>query len=356
MTIDLAALAGWNHSDALRLRLPLFFELLREAKPDLRERTSCLTLLAGAGTRWIKSLPKEYPVDAPRGLFPVKNYLGGSRSLIPMAAYAIEAFRGLGRQTIVVRGWEEEICGEILAPLGIDRKSLRFRTQAEGPSGKVLGHGDAARQAYDDWKESDYVIVNFGGDANSPLSAFLGLLALSKLEELGEGVDLLLPVASIQNPAYPIQLDSEGIPRAFGHNKLGGKAGWSGVGLDHSGKAYTNVGIRVYRTKALARAIGEIVGEWWSEESGYSIPGNDPEAREFALDNVDAMMARAGRARILASALPEELTPAKSFDEVGRFEEAVRLVRQDWNRVAEVLESEYPANPWSKQKLEGSGS
>ena len=59
---------------------------------------------------------------------------------------------------------------------------------------------------------------------------------------------------------------------------------------------------------------------YWVEGTGYAIPGNDPEGHEFALDNVDAELAAEGRARILAIARPEELTPAKSVDDVPAFE------------------------------------
>jgi len=362
MSPDLVSLVGRRHAEAYALRKELLLALAGQALADIRQRTACLTLLAGAGTRWKKSLlsaaevgdlrAAAFPVDAPRGLFPVRNYLGTPEENVPMAAYALEAFRGLGSQTIVVRGWEEEIRRDILLPLGWKSGEVRFFTQTAGPAGKVLGHGDAARQAYEAWKDSDFVIVNFGGDANSPLSALLGLWAISGLNRLGEGVDLLLPVASIENPAYPVELDSEGIPVNFGHDKLGGAARLE-LAAVRPGKAYTNVGIRVYRTAALAGAIHEIVESWWSESDGYSIPGNDPQAGEFALDNVDAILARRGRARILAACLPEELAPAKSYDEVGRFEKAVRTVRADWDAMAACLESEYPSNPWSKQHLKG---
>ncbi len=362
MSLDLVSLVGGQHSEAFALRTELLLELAGDAPADLQRRTACLTLLAGAGTRWKKSLASAveagdpraiaFPNDAPRGLFPVRNYLETPQKYIPMAAYALEAFRGLGSQTLVVRGWEEEIRRDILNPLGQESEDIRFCTQKAGPAGEVLGHGDATRQAYETWKDSDFVIVNFGGDANSPLSALCGVLAISMLDRLDEGVDLLLPVASIEHPAYPVELDDKGIPVSFGHDKLGGTA-HSGQPATRSGKAFTNVGIRVYRTSALAGAIHEIVDSWWTENYGYSIPGNDPEAREFALDNVDAMLARRGRARILATSLPEELTPAKSYDEVGRFEEAVRTVRADWDLMAKSLESEYPSNPWTKQHLKG---
>lgn len=359
---ELRALVGTGHREAFARR----FELARSGlgglaggaagggvSPELRAATACLTLLAGAGTRWVRTLsaakarvgspPRDdferavadFPLEAPRGLFPARNFIQRGGPLIPLAAYAIDAFRRLGRQVIVVRGWEAEIRAEVLGALGMAPIDALFCTQREGPSGKVLGHGDAARQARPFWEGSRYVMTNFGGDANSPLTAALALQALAALDAAGEDVGLVLPVASILNSAYPIRLDGEGLPRAFGHDKLGGSgaAGVSaaGTGASSGGYAYTNVGIRVYRTADLIAAIEEVEEKHWNPKIGYSIPGNDPEGREFALDNIDALLAERGKARILAIANPEELTPAKSFDELEHFEGATDKVRAEWD-------------------------
>jgi len=365
---ELRALVGADHGAAFGRRM----ELAREGfggltdggpagglsagggvAPDLRADTTCLTLLAGAGTRWVKTLsaakarvespPKDeferaiasFPLEAPRGLFPVRNFIERGGPRIPLAAYAVDAFRRLGRQVIVVRGWEDEIRSEVLGSLGMDPGEARFCAQREGPSGKVLGHGDAARQARPFWEGSRYVMTNFGGDANSPLTAALALQALAALDAADEDVGLLLPVARIRNSAYPIRLDREGFPRAFGHDKLGGAGagGGSAAGAADSGDgyAYTNVGIRVYRAMDLLAAIEEVENKYWDPEVGYSIPGNDPEGREFALDNIDALLAERGKARILSVANPEELMPAKSFDELEHFEAATDKVRAEWD-------------------------
>jgi hypothetical protein len=352
---ELRALVGAGHRETFARRL----ELARGGwgglpdggvSPELRAATACLTLLAGAGTRWVRTLsaaksrvgssPRDeferavaaFPLEAPRGLFPVRNFIERGGPRVPLAAYAIDAFRRLGRQVIVVRGWEAEIRAEVLGALGMAPGDARFCMQREGPSGKVLGHGDAARQARPLWEGSRYVMTNFGGDANSPLTAALALQALAALDAAGEDVALVIPVASILNSAYPIRLDGEGFPRAFGHDKLGG-AGSSaaGTGVSGDGYAYTNVGIRVYRTADLAAAIEEVEEKYWDPKIGYSIPGNDPGGREFALDNIDALLAERGKARILAVANPEELTPAKSFDEIEHFEEATEKVRAEWD-------------------------
>lgn len=304
---------------------------------ELARRTVCLTLLAGSGSRWVKSLAaaagrgegRPFDPARPRGLYPVRDFLGGSGE-IPIASYALAAVKGLGRQLLVVRGWEREISAEILAPLGIcvaeeaewGPGAARFFTQ-EAPFGKPLGHGDAAWQSRSLWGDAEYVVCNFGGDANSRRTVLVALLALDALRARGEGVDLLLPAAPLDSPAYPIRIDEEGLPRGFGHAKLQGGA------TAAAGPGYTNVGLRVYAASALLHRTASFRARFWAEGRGYAIPGNDPEGREFALDNVDAELACEGRARILAIARPEELTPAKSVEDLPAFERAMRSVVEE---------------------------
>jgi hypothetical protein len=310
------------------------FASISDYAADLARRTVCLTLLAGSGSRWTKSLAaaeargegRPFDPAKPRGLFPVRDFLGlGGR--LPIAAYSLAAVRGLGRHLIVVRGWEAEIDAEILAPLGIGSGERDFFTQ-EAPFGKPLGHGDAAWQCRELLRGADYVVANFGGDANSRRTILSSLLALDALRSSGAEVDFLLPAAPLESPAYPIGLDAGGLPRSFGHAKLqGGRAPAPVREPEGSrGPGYTNVGVRVYRAPALVERLESFRSRYWVEGSGYAIPGNDPEGREFALDNVDAELAAEGRARILAIARPEELTPAKSVDDVPAFERAIESV------------------------------
>jgi hypothetical protein len=252
-----------------------------------------------------------------RGLYPVRDFLRGGGS-IPVAAYALAAVSGLGRHLLVVRGWEAEIDAQILAPLGIVRGDRDFFTQ-EAPFGKPLGHGDAAWQSRSLWRGAEYVLCNFGGDANSRRTALTSLLALDALRAIGVEADLLMPAAPLDSPVYPIGLDADGLPRSFGHAKLQGQPALGGRG-------YTNVGVRVYAASALLGMVESIHKEHWVEGEGYAIPGNDPGGHEFALDNVDARLAAAGRARVLAIGRPEELTPAKSLEDIPAFERAVRSV------------------------------
>ena len=305
-------------------------------------RTVCLTLLAGSGSRWVTSLEAEaalppaqwpawfdvaYDPELPRGLYRVRDFLAASGRALPardgriaIAAYSLAAVQGLGSHIIVVRGHELSIAAEVLAPLGILASYCDFFTQ-DAPYGKPLGHGDAAWQCRGLWRRADYVVTNFGGDANSRATVLSSLLALDALSRSpgGPAADLLIPAARIASPAYPIRLDGAGLPRGFGHAKLQGQ----GVG---AGEAYTNVGLRVYRAPALLAEVEEARAKYWVEGSGYAVPGNDPAGHEFALDNVDAALAARGRARILAICRPEELAPAKSLEDIPAFERAIETV------------------------------
>jgi len=143
-----------------------------------------------------------------------------------------------------------------------------------------------------------------------------------------------MPAAFVPAPAYPIAVDGRGLPTRFGHAKLqGGVEGDANKAAAASG-GYTNVGVRVYRATALREAIGRIRRDYWTAERGYAIPGNapgdDPAGGEFALDNVDALLASEGRARLLPVARPEELSPVKSLADLGRFERDAGLVCEDW--------------------------
>jgi hypothetical protein len=312
---------------------------------DLARRTVCLTLLAGSGSRWLKSLAARACGDGavadprfdparPRGLFPVRDFLLGGDT-IPVAAYALAAVAGCGRHLLVVRGWEAEMDAELLAPLGIVPAKGRvwgpgervFFTQ-DAPYGKPLGHGDAAWQTRSLWEGADYVVTNFGGDANSRRTILSSLLALDALRAIGAKADSLIPAAPLETPAYPIGLDENGLPFSFGHAKLHGRSTAAGENAPGSapGTGYTNVGVRVYASSALLEMVESFRDRYWVEGAGYAIPGNDPSGREFALDNVDAQLAEEGRARILAIGRPEELTPAKSLEDIPAFERAVEAV------------------------------
>lgn len=351
MTLDLDALTRGGGSEAFAMRETLPALIAAEAgltdvpslARRLASRTVCLTMLAGSGSRWVRSLdeaanagrPAAADPSAPRGLYPVPNRMGFGPDPLPIAGYALAAVRDLGRHALVVRGWEREIEETALVPLGYAPGSWAFVTQA-APGGKPRGHGDAAFQAMPLWREADYVAVNFGGDASSPLTALAALSALDAMaRRLGETAPgLIMPVASMADPAYPIALDGQGLPRSFGHAKLTGTADRGSDGRGRTVPGLSNVGLRLYRASALEEAILAIRAAHWSKERGYEVPGNAPASDgyggEFALDNVDAWLAAVGRARVLRVARPEELSPVKSLDDLPAFDAAVKVVCGDW--------------------------
>jgi len=166
MKSGLVRLTGVDHGKAFDSRENLLslalsenrrgIHKLSEYREYLAQRTVCITLLAGAGSRWVESLKEaaakghapNFDPARPRGLFPVRNHIGRGPDPIPIAAYAVDAVRGLGDRILVVRGWEADIDREILEPLGVHLDSRRFFTQ-EAPYGKPLGHGDAVWQCRD---------------------------------------------------------------------------------------------------------------------------------------------------------------------------------------------------------------
>jgi len=347
MVADFDSLTTTRHRECFALRgsLPalvadaLHLSGVRELVQALAGRTTCITMLAGSGSRWVASLEEARAAGrdtganpaAPRGLFGVANRMGFGPDPIPIAGYALAAVRELGRHVIVVRGWEQAIEEHILAPLSYPTGSWAFATQG-APGGKPRGHGDAAFQTMPLWSDSEYVLVNFGGDASSPLTALSSLAvmaALSSGDSAGarDQPGLIMPAALADNPAYPITVDDRGLPRQFGHAKLHGASGAASSG-------YTNVGVRVYRASALRDAIERIRSSWWTSAHGYAIPGNaatdDPAGGEFALDNVDALLAAEGRVRLLNVARPQELSPVKSLADLDRFRRDVGVVCEDW--------------------------
>ncbi len=333
MDVSLRALTEERLQVGYRERTGSIASIARATDYDaLRKRCACVTLLAGSGSRWVSSLreaassgsPSGFDERAPRGLYPVRNVMDIPGATVPIAAYALRAARGLGKTVLVVRGWEREIEEGILRPLGYAPGSWVFRTQAVR-DGKPRGHGDAAFQCMDSWRDREFVLFNFGGDASNPFTARAALAVLAALDadKPSGAPGLLMPVARVEGAAYPVSVDERGLPRSFGHAKL------KAAGLASGGPSYTNVGLRLYRSSELAVAIEAIRREFWTPERGYAIPGNDPEGGEFALDNVDEYLAQRGKARLLHIARPEELSPVKSLGDIARFEKDMEAVWKD---------------------------
>ncbi len=340
----LLALTGRSYGFARQRRdelVPAALDVLGEAETGAAlektaGETAVVTLLAGAGSRWIRSIEafrEEWPaelgedvrqaavgfaLEKPRGLFPVTNYLPGiPGEMIPVAAYSLAAVKGVGEQLIMTGGYDREIEETILEPLGYDRGEVLFQHQ-EMFRGSPLGHGAAAWQCRRFWEDKRYVLFNFGGDANSRRTVEESLLVMAALDVLGEAPALLLPAALVPNPDYTIEMDKQGLPRHFEHSKLTGP---SGAGRGRA-EGYSNVGLRVYRGDRLGELLGDLHRNYFDTETGYVLPEN--QGNELALDNVDRRLAEGGEVRILASADSREITPAKTLDSIPRFLEAVK--------------------------------
>ncbi len=326
--------------------------LLAEIPPVARELADAavsITFLAGAGTRWRASLAEAkrrfekartglseaagFSEDKPRGLFPVPDFLHGRNGTgrVAMAAYAFDAVRRIPWHIVVVRGWEKEIDEFALAPAGISPSTRVFFTQRGGPRGEVYGHGDAALQCEELWRNSHYVVTNFGGDANSALTVELALRAFAQFDTHGIEIGAIIPVARVDAPSYPVYLSEEGLPIGFWHHKLTGEA--------PRGRPapLTNVGIRVYRADWLSHALREMEHKYRVLDGRgaflWNIPGNDPAKHECALDNVDNYLANQGLVRVMSISLPRELTPLKELGEYREFVRATREVQTELSAV-----------------------
>ncbi len=325
---------------------------LLAAMPPLSEESAphivSISFLAGAGTRWKASLieakraphawpagdvARAFPLDAPRGLFPVPDFIHspGGEGRIAMAAYAFDAVRDIGRHIVVVRGWEAEIDAQALGPAGIGPERRVFFTQEPRADGQVSGHGDAAMQCMPLWQHARHVVTNFAGDANSWLTVELALRAFVQFDARGIEVGVLIPVARTEKPSYPVYLDKEGLPVGFWHEKLAASRPKAAP------TTFTNVGIRVYRSDWLRLSLLELKEKYYGPgpdgEVGWHIPGNDPAKHECALDNVDNLLAEKGLARVMPTSLPRELTPLKSLAEYPAFVRAVQEVQQEVSAV-----------------------
>lgn len=301
------------------------FKSLKQYIDYLKEKTCCMTLLAGSGSRWLRSIAQardhgrqiEFEADWPRGLYKVDNYLKHlNQDKIPIAAYSFNAVKGMGKHLIVIQNHEKEIIEEILKPLNISASDYQFHVQKLF-KGKPLGHGAAAWESSALWQDYKYLIVNFGGDANSHDTIASTLLALDLLNKEEDKVDLLLPAAFMENPRYEIELDKEGFPRSFLHDKLKKSAKKQDKGL-------TNVGVRIYRTASLYATLEYLHQKYFNREGGYQIPDNS--SNELALDNADDFLAAKKRVRVLALADKREITPAKSLDDIPSFLKAIQQI------------------------------
>ena len=298
-----------------------------------RHRIAKVTFLAGAGSRWIQSVldagkENEIDISRPRCTALVDDIYDTGRRIC-IGAYNLRAARALGRQYIIWGSHREDI-SEMARLAGIADAVLVRQSIPPGAKGP-LGHGDAMVQLLEQLHPGAEIVISaFGGDPNcgeTMLIAAAYLLAIG-MDRTME-VNAVLPAALLPQPDYPISLDADGHPRSFGQARLKGAAA-------SGGKAWCNVGVRVYRRAALTQAARYFRKFFDAAHACYCVPGNKEPA--LALDNIDEFFAGlysqdGGPAdkglQLLGICHPFEITSAvKRYQDLSGFLESQRQIRK----------------------------
>jgi len=294
---------------------------------DNKQNIATITFLAGAGSRWVKSVLSakkrgealDVDPDKPRCLAPVEDVINPGKK-VPIGTYNLAALKGIGRHFVVYRTHLQEI-KSMAHDAGLDDVTY-FEQTVPGGASSPLGHGDALRQLLPALPDSlQFVITNFGGDPNSKETMITSLLVLAAMQRAKENLKPygLMPTAYFANPTYPITVRKDGLPIDFAHRKL--KA--SPPAADNK-PAQTNVGIRLYMRGALKDVIFHYE-KYYDPQSGYKLDGNV--GNEFGLDNIDAYLSKPGRFRLLCVARPEEIKgSAKTWENIESFVAAMKMI------------------------------
>jgi hypothetical protein len=308
-------------SDLLKLA---GFSDMRTFLSSVSGKTRSLTFFAGAGARWINSIEESdekirsrFDPGLPRCMAGVKDLIcPGKDRQIPVGIYNLGAVRNMARNVVIYRGSCDMIQARIADYLSILPDYIEQTYPPE--VGKPLGHGDAALQAIDHIRDSEFVITNFAADSNSKKTIALSLLALFVLDKYGKDIDLIIPTAYMKKPKYPVLISEDGLPVYFSQSKLRGDKLSEDDGQ-------SNLGIRVYRTEGLIRHLDRFrqIYERYGSYSSIN-KGNN----ELALDNVDEAMAKENRALAFCIGIPEEITPIKKVSDIPHFEKAMEKVLQ----------------------------
>lgn len=300
--------------------------------------TACFTVVAGLNTRWTDSIDtpegqrvtgrlKVFSRSDPRFLAKVPNLLPADivpGENIPAGLYNLYALVGLGRHIIIHSpGNRERIEAEMVKPLRIEEGKVSYREQPIPEGGnKPLGHGDALIKIIDVLPGYKYLIANFGNDANSRQTAVMSLLTMYVMDKYGEDVAMIMPTANMEKPKYPVVLDSNGFPIAFGQAKLLGEAS---VKLD---AGPSNIGVRVYKVSDLL-PIAQAIQTRYQVHGSYALMFGRA-VNECAQDDFDRILASTNnRVRHLCVANEAEINhSAKTVAEIPYF----------LNTMAQVLE------------------
>ena len=323
--LDFLSTVGWkkavgNGPQIRRTGLDLLGYKDSEAFLDAnRSRIGFVALLAGASSRWVKSIQAQHnigqsldiDIDKPRCLANVPDVLHEGET-IPIGAYTVRALQGLGKMFIVWGTYPISI-ENMVKGCGVDDATYVQQKIYPGQI-KPLGHGDALIQTWDHFSCGiEYLVTCFGGDAQNRetiLTSLIVFMALQKLDE-NRRPHALIPSTymHMDEPKYPILLNESGFPSSFVQPKL------QGINLP-AGHYLTNVGVRMYRTADIAGLI-EKYRSTYIEGTGYNIPENAKgDIHECALDNFDGALtpsegeklAGGGRIRTLAISYNGEIS------------------------------------------------
>lgn len=288
-------------------------------------KTIVATFLAGYGTRWQDSfnnlenhhLKAKFDQNKPRVLAKVTNLIPQiiSGQEIRAGIYNFLATKNLGQSLVIYRNSKKEIEEEILRPLKIE---AIFRQQTfPSQVGKPLGHGDALVKVKKEIKNYQFLMTNFGSDANSKETIYLSLLCLYVLDKYKSDIWAVLPSALMAKAKYPIYLNVEGMPTGVGQAKLKGK-------IDECSNRPSNVGLRAYLVKKLLPVI-DYFKKYYQENGSYAVLNNGN--NELALDNFDEYLIKEKKLRHFCVALPEEIShSAKKLEEVPNYLKTLKVV------------------------------
>lgn len=319
------------------------FENMRDFLETVAPKTVIVTFIAGAGSRWVKSLQEnpdliqQYGIveGYPRALANVKV---GEEEQVPIAVYNLLAVSGLGTQIIVYGGStdeeaennrkliEQEIVERVKNKISGFMEPVFIRQRIHPGQQKPLGHGDALLQIIksDEGREAlegkRYIITNFGGDPNSYRTAVLSLLAMYVLDNNNLNIGVLIPTAiASDTPPYGIFIDGNGLPAGVSHKKENIKSS-----KETEPTNQTNVGMRFYLLDPLtqtAQPYEDLYDQIARGNSTVSYPNG-----ELKLDHFDGDMMRKRQALTFLIAGRDEIEAVKTVDCIPSFEKAMREI------------------------------
>lgn len=283
-----------------------------EVYSKLGKKTKFVFIAAGAATRFEKDAsqypmaqkilkdfisPANFTIGMPRSLTPLPNMLldqdvpGEFLSTMGYSIHAIRKFLDNGGENLtIVYGNDNELSNlkGVLQQIDLDPEKVEFIKQGvyeDRGRVKPAGHMDALKWAFNQTKAPEkypYTVTLFNGDIHSTGTLRRSLVAFEYAQKFDRGLDLLIPATEMNDPKYPITIDSSsGLPAGeFIQPKLHGVSVKAKRGL-------SNMGIRIYKSDTLKNAQDLV-----DEPEYWRLKGQLPQSSEAALDAVDEALAK----------------------------------------------------------------